>query len=159
VVAGLRAALPVPERHQPPEGQYVREDRCHIAGHRSSGRPPLPIRSWQDKRWPVLGSRWVLAQTGRTALRKAATPAIGDHVGDPNDLAMRLGRRRASQGLGGVPLDTITDAILAGSPNLGYSDKAPPIPKPRAEVRVLPGALSEFGTALSQSPNVSAMVA
>jgi hypothetical protein len=53
-----------------------------------------------------------------------------------------------ASGLQGVPLDTITDAILAGSPNSGYSEKASPIPKPRAEVRVLPGALSEFGMVL-----------
>jgi hypothetical protein len=74
---------------------------------------------------------------------KAAAGWIGERDGGENGLAGafegRSGRLRASRR---VPLDTITAAILAGNPNLGHSAEPSPIPKPRAEVRVLPGALS-----------------
>ena len=61
----------------------------------------------------------------------AAARSIQDHAGDQNDLAVAVGRQGRLRGSGGVPLDTITKAILAGSPNLGYTARASPIPKPR----------------------------
>jgi hypothetical protein len=43
----------------------------------------------------------------------------------------RYGVRGRLRGSGGVPLDTITNAILAGRSTLGYTDRLSPIPKPR----------------------------
>ena len=115
-------------------------------GAEANARRPYLVRTFKIssgvRSGPIsVTSRWAAAETGRGCAGSGRTNRRPRWRSEwsSHGVRDRSGRLRASRR---VPLDTITDAILVGSSNSGYSVTPSLIPKPRAEVRVLPGALS-----------------